>query len=214
MVVRVFILLFLLSARSFILDFPFTNFVVFPYCNANCFHIHMITEKVILWTLFMNLSRRRCVDGRSEPQLCGVGSLRQPSGSSGGEVSRPVSQQRSTNLPVCPPDHHPLIHEDQDPEGTDNPERTTIHYFFFFSKSSENSDRILDLVFVVAVKQKQRTVICEDDVLSSDVSLSLLRSWRTHLCRKWRGTRTVWSRVSDSWCPVWSLIWWELTHSP
>lgn len=68
-------------------------------------------------------------DGRSEPQLCGVGSLRQPSGSPGGEVSRSVSQQRRAHLPVRLPDNHPVRHEDQDPEGTDAPERTTTHWF-------------------------------------------------------------------------------------
>lgn len=67
----------------------------------------------------------RCADGRGEPQLCGVGSLRQPSGSPGGEVSRSVSQQRRAHLPVRLPDNHPLLHEDQDPEGTGASKRTT-----------------------------------------------------------------------------------------
>lgn len=77
-------------------------------------------------------------DGRGEPQLCGVGSLRQPSGSPGGEVSRSVSQQRRTHLPVRLPDNHPLRHEDQDPEGTDAPERATHHFYFLFKHLNAN----------------------------------------------------------------------------
>lgn len=57
-------------------------------------------------------------DGRREPQLRGVGSLRQPPGPPGGEVPRPVPQQRSAHLPVRPAHHHPVGHEDQDPQGS------------------------------------------------------------------------------------------------
>lgn len=68
-----------------------------------------------------------CADGRSEPQLRGVSSLRQPSGSPGGQVPSSVSQQRRAHIPVCLPDNHPLRHQDQDPEGTDAPEHITTH---------------------------------------------------------------------------------------
>lgn len=57
-------------------------------------------------------------DGRFEPQLRSVGSLRQPPGPPSGEVPRPVSQQRGAFLPVHPAHHHPVSHEDQDPEGS------------------------------------------------------------------------------------------------
>lgn len=61
-------------------------------------------------------------DGRFEPQLRGVGSLRQPPGPPGGQVPRPVSQQCGALLPVHPAHHHPVSHEDQDPEGSSSPQ--------------------------------------------------------------------------------------------
>lgn len=57
-------------------------------------------------------------DGRFEPQLRGVGALRQPPGPPGREVSSTVPQQCGALFPIHPTHHHPVNHEDQDPEGS------------------------------------------------------------------------------------------------
>lgn len=96
-------------------------------------------------------------DGCCELQLRGVGSLRQPSGPPGGEVSGSVSQQCRTHIPVCPSNNHLLHHEDQDPEGTDAPERTVsfVHCHFSVSLTSLSVPQILTDTSLQKVKRNQ-----------------------------------------------------------